>query len=161
MYNFLLREVTDQDIPTLVVVLRTAFEEYRGRLDPPSGAHTETVEKVRQKLTTTCAVVAVINQEVAGCVFYQPENDLMYLERLAVLPLYRRRGLAKALIDYVEARARALGLSHVRLGVRVVLRDNWAYYERLGYYLVEYKAHQGYTEPTYAILEKDIAQASW
>jgi ribosomal protein S18 acetylase RimI-like enzyme len=159
MYNFLLREVTDQDIPTLLVVLRTAFEEYRGRLDPPSGAHTETVENVRQKLTTDRAVVAVVDQEIAGCVFYQSENGLMYLERLAVLPLYRRRGLARALIDYVEARARVLGLSHVRLGVRVVLKDNWAYYERLGYYLVEYKAHQGYTEPTYAILEKNVAQA--
>jgi predicted N-acetyltransferase YhbS len=158
MDNLQLCEATDKDIPILVTVLRTAFEEYRDRLDPPSGAHSETVEKVRQKLTTARAVVAVVNQEIAGCVFYQPENDWMVLDRLAVLPPYRRRGLAKALISYVETQARALHLSRVRLGVRVVLRDNWAYYKRLGYYLVEYKAHKGYTEPTYVILEKQVVQ---
>ncbi|MBI1878958.1 MAG: GNAT family N-acetyltransferase, partial [Chloroflexi bacterium] len=68
----------------------------------------------------------------------------------------RRRGLGRRLIDYVEVQAQALNLPHVRLGVRVVLKDNWAYYERLGYRLVEYKSHEGYREPTYAILEKDL-----
>jgi predicted N-acetyltransferase YhbS len=152
-----LREATDQDAPLLLQVLQTAFEEYRGRLDPPSGAHSETVEKLRQKLTTSHVVVAEVEGEIAGCVFYEAENGSMHLERLAVLPSYRRRGLGRRLIDYVEAQARALNLPHVRLGVRVVLKDNWAYYERLGYRLIEYKSHAGYSEPTYVILEKEIS----
>ena len=37
-----------------------------------------------------------------------------------------------------------------------MLEDNWAYYELMGYQVVEYKAHEGYTEPTYVILEKEM-----
>ena len=42
-----LREATTADLPTLLVLVHKAFEEYRGRLDPPSGAHDETLETPR------------------------------------------------------------------------------------------------------------------
>jgi predicted N-acetyltransferase YhbS len=152
----LLREATDEDIPTLVAVLRAAFEEYRERYDPPSGAHNETVEKVRQKLTTARAVVVEVDRKIVGCVFFQPLVDYMYLGRLAVLPAYRRNGLGQALVAYVETQAKINHLPCVRLGVRIGLQENRAYYERMGYRLIEYKAHEGYTEPTYVILEKSL-----
>jgi ribosomal protein S18 acetylase RimI-like enzyme len=145
-----------EDAPTLLRVLQAAFEEYRGRLDPPSGAHRETAGKIRQKLTIGRAVVGLIEQTVVGCVFYQPQGDHVYLDRLAVLPEYRRRGLGRALVEYVEARARELVLPCIRLGVRTALPQNQAYYERMGYRVVEYASHAGYTEPTYLILEKDV-----
>ncbi len=161
MSNFLLREATQDDIPTLVIVLQTAFEEYRGRLDPPAGAHTESVEKLRQKLMDAYAVIAIVDQAIVGCVFYEirsdeNEQDYMYLGRLAVLPSYRRCGLGKALVQYVETLTRELRLSRVRLGVRTQLPENQAYYERQGYRVLEYRSHEGYAEPTYMIMEKEL-----
>lgn len=163
MNNFLLREATQDDISSLVSVLQTAFEEYRGRLDPPSGAHTESVEKLRQNLTEASATVAIVDQEIVGCVFHEIRSDeneqnYMYLGRLAVLPAYRRRGLGLALVQYVETLARQLRLSRVRLGVRTQLAENRAYYERQGYRVLEYRSHEGYPEPTYLIMEKELTR---
>ena len=78
----------------------------------------------------------------------------MYLDRLAVLPPFRGRGLARALVDAVEARAFALGAPAVRLNVRLALQDHQAYYARLGYAFLRHGTHEGYTSPTYVVMEK-------
>ncbi|MGH2373745.1 MAG: GNAT family N-acetyltransferase [bacterium] len=119
--------------------------------------HSETVETIRQKLKTSFAVVALVNGDVAGCVFYQPEPTHVYLGRLSVLPRYRGRGVGRALIDYVEARARTLGIPRVQIGVRLSLADIQAYYHRLGYRVVRHAAHEGYTRPTSVVMEKELA----
>jgi hypothetical protein len=36
------REATRRDIRVMLQLIQTAFEEYRGLLDPPSGAHSDT-----------------------------------------------------------------------------------------------------------------------
>ena len=156
MNDIILREASNADIPALVLVLKESFEEYRGQLDPPSGAHTETTAKLREVLRTARAVLALIDGEVVGCVFYGPAGDHLDLFRLAVLPAQRRRGIARALVAYVEARAQELGFSRVQLGVRVALTGNRTYYERLGYRFVEARTHPGYAEPTFVILEKIV-----
>jgi GNAT superfamily N-acetyltransferase len=100
------------------------------------------------------AVMAYVDQAIAGCVFYAAVGAYVDLFRLAVLPAYRRRGVGRALVEAVESGALGLGITRVRLGVRVALPRNRAYYERLGYRFVEARSHAGYTEPTYVILEK-------
>jgi predicted N-acetyltransferase YhbS len=153
-YSLELREAADADIPTIVAVTHASFAEYIGRLDPPSGVHKETVESVGEKLTGGHSVLAIVECEVVGSVYYSLAGDYVYLGRLAVLPSYRSQGIGAALIDYVERRAVELGLPHVRLGVRVVLAHLRAYYERLGYRAYEERFHEGYTTPTYVMMEK-------
>lgn len=152
-----LREATAEDAPSLVDVIHQAFEEYRGRLDPPSGAHDESGESIRQKIATAHAVVAAVNQEIIGCAFYEPDGDHMYFGRLAVLPSYRRQGISRRLIDWIEHQTRSFGFARVQLSVRVVLLDNQAYYERLGYRVLSYGNHAGYVEPTFVNMVKDVA----
>ena len=158
MSNVTLHEATDADISSLVAVLMASFEEYRGRLDPPSGAHEETEQRLRATLRDAHAVLARSGGELVGCVFYAPMDDYMDLFRLAVLPAYRRRGIGRVLVEYVEARARALSIQRVQLGVRVALPTNRAYYERLGYCFLEARTHPGYDAPTYVILEKQLTR---
>jgi len=154
--SIVLREATAADIPTLVTLVRTAFEDYRGRLDPPSGAHNETLETFRQALQTGWAALALVNDEAVGCVFYSQEDEHMYLGRLSVLRPFRRYGVGRALMEYVEQRTRELGLPRVQIGVRTALPHLQAYYERLGYHVVRYEAHAGYTTPTYVVMEKQV-----
>jgi predicted N-acetyltransferase YhbS len=158
MSNVTLRQAADADIPALLAVLKAAFEEYYGCLDPPSGAHDETEERLRETLRDTHAVLARVGGEPVGCVFYAPMGDYVDLFRLAVLPSHRRHGIGRALIEYVEGRASAIGIACVQLGVRVALPGNRAYYERLGYRFLEARAHSGYAEPTYVILEKRLTR---
>jgi ribosomal protein S18 acetylase RimI-like enzyme len=154
--SIVLREATAADIPTLVTLVHTAFEDYRGRLDPPSGAHNETAGTFRRALQTGWAALALVNNDAVGCVFSHQEGEHMYLGRLSVLRPFRRHGVGRALTEYVEQRARELGLPRVQLGVRIALPHLQAYYERLGYHVVRYESHAGYTVPTSMVMEKPL-----
>jgi ribosomal protein S18 acetylase RimI-like enzyme len=131
MSDFLLREASNAEAATIVALIQSAFEEYRGKLDPPSSAHNETEETICQRMSSARVVLAVRGGEPNGCVFYQRAEDHLSLSRLAVLPAHRRRGIGQALVAYVEHRARALSLRGVQLGVRItpaaagLLRAPW------------------------------------
>ena len=149
-----LRAAAEDDASAIVAIIQAAFEEYAGAIDPPSGAHKESAEKMRAKMATDHAVLALLGERAVGCVLYRDGGTYMYFGRLAVLPEYRGRGIAGLLIEYVEWRARELGLPRVRLGVRVALPRLRARYERLGYRVIEQRRHEGFAEPTYVIMEK-------
>jgi GNAT superfamily N-acetyltransferase len=151
-----LREATYDDIPMLVALIHTAFEEYRGRLAPPSGAHWETAQSIGTYLQQGRAVLAWLNDQAVGCVCYHQAGAHVYFGRLSVLPLFRQHGVGRALVAYVEQQARALGAQRVQLGVRLALPHLQAYYERLGYRVVCYETHEGYTAPTSAVMEKQL-----
>ena len=149
-----LRDSILADVPTVVRLVRAAFEQYRGRLDPPSGAHHETEEQLHTKMSRGGALLASLAGEDIGCVVYEREGDHLYASRLAVSPSYRRQGIGRKLMDGVEEKARMLNLKKVRLGVRLALPNLLAYYERRGYRVVEHRRHEGYAQPTYVMLEK-------
>ena len=140
----------------LVFLLRAAFDEYRERLDPPSGVHAETRDTIQHRLETGHAVMALAGGAAVGCVFYERENAHVYVARLAVLQPYRRHGLGRALIEYVEVRARESHSSRVRLRVRLALPKLNAYYERMGYHVISYGMHAGCPEPTFVTMEKNV-----
>lgn len=155
MDNLALRPATDEDVSALTRLLREAFAE-QSALSPPSGALTETDAKVRGVMETAGVFVAMAGEEVAGCVFHAVEGRALYLFRLAVRPAYRRRGIAAALLDECERLARELGLPRTRLSVRLSLPRQQAYYERHGYRIVRFGTHPGFSQPTFATLEKVV-----
>jgi ribosomal protein S18 acetylase RimI-like enzyme len=151
-----LREAKEQEAPEILRVMQAAFLEYNGVLDPPSGVHHETVESVKQKLQTGNFVLAEINYEIVGCVFYENKVSYVDLGRLSVIPQHRRQGIGRMLIDYVEQKARQNQIPNVRLGVRMVLVNLRRYYEGLGYKIISLETHAGYAEPTYVLMEKAV-----
>jgi predicted N-acetyltransferase YhbS len=156
MIEIKLRDATSDDVERITSVIRAAFEEYEGLLDPPSGAHAEDPAHVRMKMAKGSALMAYLDSACAGCVLFYPQEDYLYLGRLAVLPAFRRSGVAQALVSAVEAKGAKIGLSKVQLGVRIALPHNRVFFERLGYSVIAYGTHPGYREPTFMTLEKEI-----
>lgn len=152
-----IREATGADVPTLVHLLHAAFAE-QATLAPPSGALSETEASVRGLMQTARVALAVVGETVVGCQFFEPKADHLSLFRLAVLPAYRRRGIAHALIAYAEGEAQAMGLPRAQFSVRLALPRQRAMYERMGYRFLGYGTHPGFTEPTSATLAKDLPQ---
>jgi GNAT superfamily N-acetyltransferase len=147
-----LREADASDAPVLARLLHEAFEEFRGRLDPPSTAHGKTAEAVVRELEGGGALLAEVQGAPVGCVFFHPKEDHVYLDRLAVLPAHRGAGVAAAMMDAVEAAAVERGA--VRLSVRLALTDQQRYYARRGYLFHAHGTHAGYDEPTFLVLQK-------
>jgi ribosomal protein S18 acetylase RimI-like enzyme len=157
MSEVILIEAVPDDAASIAELIRLAFEEYRGRLLPPSGAHDETADTVGRELGAGCrAAIALREGAAVGCVLYEPAHECVRLSRLSVRPDCRGEGIGRALMGYVEDQTRALGLRCVRLGVRLALPEVREWYERLGYHQVRLEAHAGHAEPTYAVLEKRL-----
>ena len=72
--------------------------------------------------------------EPAGCAALERASDqVCYLERLAVLPEFRRQGLGVALVEHALALAAAWGAGRVEIGIIAEQKDLAAWYEKLGF----------------------------
>lgn len=155
--HYSIRQATPADAPALARLIRAAFAEYRGQLDPPSGAHRENAETLSALLDREHAfVAAAADGTLLGCVFYDVKRDALYLHRLAVLPQARGQGIGAALVAAVEKTAHSAARAWVTLNVRIALPENRRYYERLGYSVAGSGAHQGYSSPTFWSMRKRL-----
>ncbi len=154
--EFAFRLARVEDAPAVVSVIHRAFAQYDGELAPPSGAMGETPATVTARLGDERCVVALDGTSLIGCVFYEVRDKEVYFSRLAVLPDYRGRGLARRLIAEVEAAARAARIAAVTLGVRIALTDNIAFFAALGYREISRHAHSGFSQPTSLTMEKRL-----
>ncbi len=154
--NFAIRNYKEEDIPLIVDLIKQAFAEYSGKLDPPSSAERKSVQVVKDELREANALVTETEGTLVGCVFYHPREDSIYVDRLSVLPEYRKRGIATGLIAEVEHRARADGYTRLALSVRLALEKQQAFYQRQGFEFHTYGTHEGYENPTYMNMVKSV-----
>jgi ribosomal protein S18 acetylase RimI-like enzyme len=131
--GLIIRKVCAEQAAEVQRIMQLAFEEYRGRLMPSSGALTETIEEVRTAINGGGAFLAFADDVVVGSARFRLFPDHAYAERVAVLPWHRRKGVAVALMAAFEDTARALEIPEARVGVRASLPSNLRFYENLGY----------------------------
>ena len=125
-----------------------AFRDY-DKLDPPSGAVTETQASVRADLQQSGGVLARLDQRVVGCLRFQRQTECLTVRRLAVDPAAQGQGIGSAMMRWTHDYARAQGFSEVRVGVRPQLVANLRFYQRLGYRIVAEHRHPGYDRTTW------------
>lgn len=153
-----LRTAVAGDAASLAATIAAAFEQYRGRLIPESGAFRDTADAISRELADgTGAIIAEQNGETLGCVMIKPVDGDLYFGRLAVTPSARGRGIARRLVGAVEAEAARRGLAGVRLGVRIVLTENQRFFTALGYVETSREAHPGFDHPTSITMRKSFS----
>lgn len=77
--------------------------------------------------------VATDSCGIAGfAVFYQRE-DHVHLENVAVAPARQGERIGRQLVEFVEARARELGLDRIELYTNEKMTGNLAWYPKLGF----------------------------
>jgi ribosomal protein S18 acetylase RimI-like enzyme len=121
--------------------MRQAFAEYAGVLPVESGAHAESLEDVEQAMAAGGAVLAFVDDLPVGSARFTSEDADLYVGRVAVLPSHRRRGVASAIMRFLEGVAAGRGLAAIRIGVRDSLPSNVGLYQALGYELVSIDPH--------------------
>ncbi len=155
-----IRAASIEDAPIILEITRAAFEQFRGRLDPPSGVFHETLDTLLESTfqPNHGATLALIDDSPAGTLRWSvaPQRQHLYVGRVAVLPAYRRQGVASALMNWADAHARALGLPAVQFGVRLQAPENIRFYQHLGYEIVSQEHHEGYDHPTFVWMRKPL-----
>lgn len=131
--SFRIRAAGVEEAEQVFAAMRRAFEEYRGKLYPESGALRETLEDVRAGIASGGGFLAFVGEAIAGSARYRVFPDHVYGERIGVLPAYRGRGIAAALTRAIEARASERRIAQVQVRVRASIPSNLRLYEKLGY----------------------------
>ncbi|SLN76886.1 GNAT family N-acetyltransferase [Ruegeria meonggei] len=149
----------DPALHDVLVLVRAAFQDMDGRIDPPSSAHHLTVDNIQAHCRKGGEVWA-IGQAPVGCMFLTPKPTALHLGKLAVREDRRGHGLCRALVDHAERRAIVLGLPALELETRVELTEIHRVFSRLGFTVVNMGTHTGYTEPTEYQLRKVISSSA-
>lgn len=122
-------------------IMREAYREYDGAMDPPMTGTGETVTQVADAMRRGGAVLAWDGATPVGTARYRFLREFVRIKRISVLPTWRGHGIATAMLEYIERLALDEGHMQARLGVRMSLSQNVNLYQRLGYQVVELKAH--------------------
>ena len=155
--TLLLRAATAADAAAIHATIAASFEQYRGKLEPESGAFRETVEGIAAELARESgAIVAERNGRMIGCVMVKLMEDDLYFGRLSVVPEARGEGIARRLVEAVEDEARRRELAGVQLGVRIVLVENQKLFSSMGYVEISREAHEGFDHPTSINMRKAL-----
>ncbi|MCL4248268.1 MAG: GNAT family N-acetyltransferase [Anaerolineae bacterium] len=135
--NIEITEATAAEAALVHHVMQAAFSQYSQDSFPAFAAHHETVDDVAAAMHQGGAVLAWLWGEAVGSARYRLQPEHFIIERVSVLPEYQGRGIAGAMMSYLETVALSYGYAHVELMTRHSLTKNIALYQRLGYELVE------------------------
>jgi ribosomal protein S18 acetylase RimI-like enzyme len=94
-----------------------------------------TAERIERQLRNHDSVVLTARAavDIAGFAIMQYGDDAAHLNLLAVQPAYRRSGIGRQLVSWLEDTARVAGTFAIRLEVRTGNAAARAFYAALGY----------------------------
>lgn len=142
-----LRPAGTGDVAAITELARAAYEPYLARMDRPPAPMTDDYAAT---VAEADVWVAEADGELAGFVVVRPAGDYLLVENVAVAPAFQGAGLGRRLLEAAEVRARAAGLSELRLYTNVVMTENLAYYPRLGYRETHRANEDGYERVFFA-----------
>lgn len=120
------------DVPVVKAVTDMAYSHYIARIgvvpQPMEADHMANVVAGR---------VFVTGEPVNGLVVIEAHDDHLFLDSIAVHPDAHGTGVGRRLLEFVDARARDLGLPEVRLYTNALMWENQKIYPRFGYEVVE------------------------
>jgi GNAT superfamily N-acetyltransferase len=154
--NIRVRSLRPADAAPAVVLIRAAFAAQSRATDPPSGALGETTASVFAKLAEGGGAGAEAGGALVGVALWAEQDGALHIGRVSVLPAWRGRGIAHALLAAGEAEARQRGLARMTLRVRLALAENQRLFAGFGFAPAGQGAHPGYSEPTFMVMEKRL-----
>ena len=124
----------EEHLPDIHRMMQEAFEEYR-HLEVPSSAVTEALEQLLKAYRTGLeqAVLCLVDGVAAGSVRFKLKDQALYFSRLSVTPSARGKGLAKAMLMWLEDYALENGKEKMECLVRATLSKNISLHRSIGY----------------------------
>ncbi|MFI8086737.1 GNAT family N-acetyltransferase [Streptomyces sp. NPDC086080] len=140
MTNERIRPAVAADAPEVKAVIDAAFRPYIARIGavpvPMKADHAANVAAGRVFVVRAPGGAAG-TARVTGLVVVEPRGGHLHLDVIAVRPDAHGTGVGRLLLELVDARARALGLSGIRLFTHVMMWENQRIYPKFGYEVVE------------------------
>jgi [ribosomal protein S18]-alanine N-acetyltransferase len=121
-----------------------------------------TAPRIRRAIgdRSTNVVVARDGTRLAGFAILGYSDRHAHLNLLGVAPPYRRRGVARALLAWLEATMRVAGIEAVQVELRATNVVARAFYESLGFELIDATPRYYHGRETALHMVKELAPAA-
>ena len=156
MDGIVLQALTPGKADEAAKLIRAAFAAQSCATRPPSSALRETGDSIAAKIEAGGGIGAFDRGEFVALALWLIAEGALHIGRLSVLPSWRGRGLARALVAGCEKEAKERGLKRMSLRVRLELPENERLFERYGFKRLGFDAHRGFDAPTQAIMEMSL-----
>lgn len=132
-----IRDVRKAEVSAALAVTKASYSEFRdGSPDEFWEKYMTNIEETIMRAPATERIAAFLNGELVGSVLLCHRSfvgDDPEIRLLAVLPAFRRHGIARQLMDECERRVRRMGKPRVVLHTTHLMSTARAWYERSGY----------------------------
>ena len=150
-----IREAKIEEVDIVFRTMQESFMEYSGKLNPPSGALSETTQNVINTFNEGGGAVLAWNGIMAvGSARYRFIEHYIYIGRVSVIREYRGRGICKSLLNFIENKAMSMGIKESKVAVRLSIPENIDMYKRLKYEVIEHKFYPDRTDSWYVMSKK-------
>lgn len=85
-----------------------------------------------------------LNSEKTGFVLSRQNNDILFIENIALLPSAQGKGLARWIIEHLEKRALAYGCLAAELYTNAKMHENLLLYAHLGFQETKRRREDGF-----------------
>lgn len=144
----LIENPIDVDWAALHAFVHRTYAYMDARIDPPSSLHKMDSTSFEEKAKSETLIIARLEAELVGCLFCRPQDDWLYVGKVAVDGAHQGRGIGRALFVRAFDLAARMDLLGLELETRVELIENHRTFEKLGFQKIGENAHSGYDRPT-------------
>jgi ribosomal protein S18 acetylase RimI-like enzyme len=160
MMSISVKQANKEETNIVHHIMAAAFQEYKGKLNPPSGALTETVEDILKAFEQGGgSVIAWKGNGAIGSARYKYDSHFIYIGRVSVLPEYRGLGIGKSMLHFLEEMARSASVWEARVAVRLSIPENIEMYLKLNYEIIDHKYYPERTDSWY-VMAKSLQRGS-
>ena len=134
------REIKENEIPVSAEIIRRAFKTVADEFsltrenNPAHGAFI-TDEKLFEEYRKGIKFFGLFEEEaqIGFAALEQKDNDIFYLEKLAVLPDFRHKGGGRALMDFTAGYARKMNGREISIGIIYENKRLLEWYSQYGF----------------------------
>ncbi len=135
------RLARSEEADALRQLVTDAYSHYIGRMGKAPGPM---LDDYARRVADGQAWVLKVDQAIAGLIVLEDDGDALLLDNVAVSPTAQGKGFGRTLIAFAEEEARRRGHVELRLYTHVLMTENIALYERLGFRKTKTVSEKGF-----------------
>lgn len=149
-----IRRALIEDVEAIASVLRDSFTEFEPLYTPAAfQATTPTAEQIRARWHEGPVWIAAQTNAILGTVAAVPKDSGLYLRSMAVHPVARGQGIARALLQEIERFALQDHHKQLFLSTTPFLYDAIRLYERFGFERTDGGPHDLFGTPLFTMVK--------